>query len=76
MTFYAFIALSKKEQAETTWHGEFFMTREDRKHTVALYKVHDLYIEVSYNDATNKIERFNPFVSKKRLELYFNRQQN
>jgi len=76
MSLYEFSALSQNEQAEATWNGEFFMTREDHQHVILLYKVHSFYVEVFYNNMTNKIVRFNPFNSKKRLNLYFSVQLN
>ena len=76
MSLYEFIALAEHEQAEVTWQGEFCMTRDDLTHTIALYKVHQFYVEVFYNNATNEIERLNPFIAKKRLTLYFHFQQN
>jgi hypothetical protein len=50
--------------------------REEIEHTFLLYKVQSFYVEVYYNNESNKIARFNPFQSKKRLELYFDMQQN
>ena len=76
MTLYEFRTLPEHEQAEVVWQGQFFLTRTDRKHTVLLYKVHDFYVEVYYEDESNELVKFNPFSSKDRLKVYFSLQAN
>jgi hypothetical protein len=65
VSLYEFIVLSEQEQAEVTWQGEYFLSREEREHTIMLYKVYVFYVEVYYNNTTNEIERFNPFFYQK-----------
>lgn len=76
MTLYEFSALSENDQAATTRNGEFLLTREDRDHTILLYKVHHFYVEEYYHNRSNKVVRYTPFVSKTRLSLYFGVQLN
>lgn len=76
MTLHEFISLSEQEQTTALWDGSFFLWREEKEHTILLYKLHGFYVEVYYSNETNKITRLNPFNSKKRLELYFVLQQN
>jgi hypothetical protein len=56
--------------------GHFFLFREEMKYTIVLYKVGNFYVEVYHNNALNTIVSFNPFTSKKRLELYFRPRMN
>jgi hypothetical protein len=73
---YEFITLTKQEQAEAVWGGEYFWFRKEETCMVLLYKVHDFYIEVYYDEKHNQILRFTPFSSKQRLKLYFQLQLN
>ena len=72
MTLCEFNALSVQQQAETVWQGEFLLFREQIVHTVLLYKVHDFYVEVYYNNESNEVVRFHSLKSVERLTLYFN----
>ena len=76
MTPYEFSTLSENEQADVTWQGKFFLSRDDRDHTVLLYKVHDFYVEAYYNNRSNEFVRFNPVHSKKKFNLSFGVQLN
>lgn len=76
MTLYEFILLTEDEQVNIVWEGELFLSREEGEHKILLYKVYSFYVEVYYNSDTNKIEKFNPFSSKQRLNLYFDLLQN
>lgn len=76
MTLYEFSVLSEHEQANVTWTGKFILTREDQEHTILLYKVHGFFVEEYYHNMTNKVVRYNPFLSKHRLSLYFGVQLN
>lgn len=76
MTLHQFKLLPKNKQVEAVWEGEFFLLRETIKHTILLYKVDGFYVEVYYSNESNEIEKFNPFSSRKRLELYFHLQMN
>ena len=72
MTLYEFNALSVQQQADAVWKGEFRLFREQIVHTVLLYKVHDFYVEVYYNNESNEVVRFHSLAVVDRLTLYFN----
>jgi hypothetical protein len=76
MTLYEFRLLTEDEQALTVWHGDFLMSRKIRNHTVLLYKVHDFYVEVYYDNECNDVSKLNPFSSRDRLKFYFQLQLN
>ena len=71
MTLNEFSVLNDEQKAITVWEGEFMTYREEKGFIIMLYKVYDFYVEVYYNNQNNKLVKFNPFSSKKRLELYF-----
>jgi hypothetical protein len=71
MTLAKFSVLNDEQKALIVWEGEFMTYREEKDFIIMLYKVYDFYVEVYYNKQNNKLIRFNPFSSKKRLELYF-----
>ena len=71
MTLDDFSVLNDEQKAAIVWEGEFMTYREETAFIIMLYKVFDFYVEAFYNRQNNKLVRFNPFSSKKRLELYF-----
>jgi hypothetical protein len=71
MTLCEFSSLSVQQQAETVSHGDFLLFREQIVHTVLLYKVHDFFVEVYYNNESNEVVRFHPLPAVERLALYF-----
>lgn len=76
MKLYQFKTLSQQEQAEIIGRAQFFLFREEMKYTIVLYKVENFYVEAYYNNALKTIVSFNPFISKRRLQLYFDLQKN
>jgi hypothetical protein len=76
MTLNEFRLLTEDEQALTVWYGDFLMSRMARNYTVLLYKVHDFYVEIYYDNECNDVSKLNPFYSKERLKLYFSFQLN
>ena len=72
MTLYEFNEMSVQQQAEAVWRGDFLLFREQIVHTVLLYKVHDFFVEVYYNNESNEVVRFHPLQVVDRLTLYFN----
>jgi hypothetical protein len=70
MTLYEFRLLTDDEQALKVWEGEYINFRDEGENRVMLYRVNQFYVEVYYNQDSNTILRFNPFTSKRRLELY------
>ena len=71
MTLTEFSVLTEEQKALTVWQGQFMTYREEVEFMIMLYKVHDFYVEVYYNNKNNRLIKFNPFSSKKRLEFYF-----
>jgi len=70
MTPNQFFDLDEQEQAELVWDGEFKGTREDPEHTILLYKIRELYVEVYYHKKYNVIRKFDAFTAKELLDIY------
>jgi hypothetical protein len=66
-----FIKLNFSQRADLVWeNGEFIGSREYYGYKVVLYVLKELYVEVWYFIATNKIEKVEPLADMKDLNHY------
>lgn len=70
MTLYEFNALNEDEKALAVWGGVHLTYRTELNYKAIVYQVDGCYVEVFYNVAANKIERFRSFSSLTLLEPY------
>ena len=70
MTPEQFFELDEMEQAEVIWEGKLIGTREDKIHSILLYKIVDLYVEVFYHKQYNVIRKFEAFTEHELLDIY------
>lgn len=71
---YEFNQLGLDAQANLLWeHGTFLMNRLDDRHIFNLYSLSDFYVEVCYDNQSNKILSFRSFKSKDQLWPYLDR---
>ena len=71
MTLFEFSLLNDDQKADVVWKGNFMTYREETQYTIMLYKVHDFYVEVYYNNQNNTRIKFHSFSSGKRSEHSF-----
>ncbi len=71
ITFHEFNSLTKKEKSEALCeYAAFLYERPHRVFRVALYQVHNFYVEVKYDKRKNCIIEFQLFTNTKLLEPY------
>jgi hypothetical protein len=70
MTLYEFNALPPREREVATMNGEFLADRREADQAVALYGVHNFYVEIWYNGSTNEITGLSAFWSLELLSPY------
>ncbi len=70
MTPEEFFELDEMEQAETVWEGIMIGTRSDKEHSILLYKIDNLYVEVFYHKQYNVIRKFEAFSATELLDIY------
>jgi len=76
MTLYDFVQLSRVEKANIVFEARFLSCKEDDNETVVLYKVHDFFCEVLYDNMKNSIVKMKPFRSKELVDQFFAYQAN
>ena len=76
MTLYDFVQLSQIEKANIVFEARFLSCKEDSKETVVLYKIHDFFCEVVYDNTNNDILKMKPFRSNDLVEQFFAYQMN
>jgi len=76
MTLYDFVQLSQLEKANIVLEGRFLSCKEDKTQTAVLYKVHDFFCEVLYDNIKNNILKMKPFRTKELLQDFFAYQMN
>ena len=71
ITLYEFNALTKKEKAEALCeYAVFLLERPDPVFRIALYQIHNFYVEVKYDTSKNAIAEFQLFTNTKLLAPY------
>ncbi|MEO6456598.1 MAG: hypothetical protein ABIN97_21160 [Ginsengibacter sp.] len=71
ITLYEFNSLTKKEKAEALCEfAVFLLERPDPVFRIALYQVHNFYVEVKYDKLKNAIAEFQLFTTTKLVEPY------
>lgn len=71
MTNYEFNQLPFMEQTQTIWdHGTYHSHRTMRGHKINFYSLFDFYVEVSYKEKSNEIDKVVSFTTGKKLEYY------
>ena len=71
ITLYEFNSLTKKEKAEALCeYAVYLLERPDPVFRIALYQVHNFYVEVKYDMVRNAIAEFQLFNTTKLLEPY------
>lgn len=76
MTLYDFVQLSQAEKVNIVWEGRFLSCKENDEQTIVLYKVHDFFCEVLYDNIRNTILKMKPFRIKELLQEFFACQMN
>jgi len=70
MTPHQFYNLDEAEQAETIWKGEHIADRKDQEHSILLYQIGDLFVEVFYHREYNVLRKFEAFTKNELLDIY------
>jgi hypothetical protein len=70
MTLLYFIGLDLNEQAECIWQGTCLAMRSEPGHKILLYRLHDFYAEVFYDEQQNEIVRIKGFRANSNLVPY------
>ncbi|MGZ3854304.1 MAG: hypothetical protein ACXVBK_16655 [Flavisolibacter sp.] len=76
MTLYDFVQLTQLEKATIVFEAQFLSCKEDDNATIVLYKVHDFFCEVVYDNIKNSIVEMKPFRSKELVDQFFAYQMN
>ena len=71
MTLYQLNVLDEQSRYQVLWdQGVHIAERVTTEYTLILYQIDGFYVEVKYNQKTNKIEGLRSFGSINRLEPY------
>lgn len=70
MTLRQFNELDEMEQAEAVWSGVHIGERQDDEHTISLYQIDGLYVEVFYHREYNVIRKIIALSSTEQLTPY------
>jgi hypothetical protein len=70
MTFNEFQVLDPTRQGQALQEGTFLECRYDHGYVVALYAVHNFFVEAYYSHTLNEIFQLKPFKSIHELEPY------
>ncbi len=71
ITLYEFNSFTKKEKAEALCEYAVYLSeRPDSMFRIALYQVHNFYVEVKYYKRKNSIVEFQLFTNTRLLEPY------
>lgn len=76
MTLYDFVQLTQVEKASIVFEAQFLSCKEEDNVTIVLYKVHDFFCEVVYDNLKNSIVKIKPFRSKELVDQFFAYQMN
>jgi hypothetical protein len=76
MTLYDFVQLNAVEKVNAVWEGRFLSCKENKDQTVVLYKVHNFFCQVYYNNNDNSIVTLKPFRTQELLHEFFAYQLN
>ena len=70
-TIYEFNILPDSDKADTVWeHGKFITNRVIEGNAINLYSFNDFYVEIWYDQPTNKIIKIRSFTSTNPLDPY------
>ena len=70
-TLYEFNVLPENDKADVVWeHGKFLSNRNIEGHGINLYSLNDYYVEIWYDQGTNKTIKIRSFKSTNPLDPY------
>lgn len=73
MNLYEYTGMDEVEQCEELWfNGVQVAEREESEFNIALYQIHNFYIELFYDKAHKQLHRLRPFCNTNSLDTYLN----